>query len=41
LAEFKRPVLMPARVTRAIVAAAMLDEAENSQHPGEIVIPLP
>jgi uncharacterized protein YbjT (DUF2867 family) len=41
LAEFKRPALMPARVTRATVAAAMLDEAEKSQHPGEIVIPLP
>ena len=41
LAEFKRPALMPARVTRATVAAAMLDEAEKSQHPGQIVIPLP
>ena len=41
LAEFKRPALMPARVTRATVAAAMLDEAEKSQHPGEIVVPLP
>ena len=41
LAEFKRPALRPARVTRATVAAAMLDEAEKSQHPGEIVIPLP
>src|SRR5580692_1884441 len=41
LAEFKRPALMPARVTRATVAAAMLDEAEKSQHPGEIVSPLP
>jgi uncharacterized protein len=41
LAEFKRPALMPARVTRATVAAAMLDEAEKSQHSGEIVIPLP
>jgi uncharacterized protein len=40
LAEFKRPALMPARVTRATVAA-MLDEAEKSQHPGEIVVPLP
>ena len=41
LAEFKRPALMPARVTRATVAAAMLDEAEKSQHPGQIVVPLP
>src|SRR6266581_3976289 len=41
LAEFNRPALMPARVTRATVAAAMLDEAEKSQHPGEIVVPLP
>jgi uncharacterized protein YbjT (DUF2867 family) len=41
LAEFKHPALMPARVTRATVAAAMLDEAEKSQHPGEIVVPLP
>jgi hypothetical protein len=41
LAEFKPPVLMPAQVTRATVAAAMLDEAEKSQHPGEIVVPLP
>ena len=41
LAEFIRPALMPARVTRATVAAAMLDEAEKSQHPGEIVVPLP
>jgi uncharacterized protein len=43
LAEFNRPALMPAlmpaRVTRATVAAAMLDEAEKSQHPGEIVVP--
>ena len=41
LAEFNRPALMPARVTRATVAAAMLDEAEKSQHAGEIVVPLP
>jgi len=41
LAEFNRPALMSAQVTRATVAAAMLDEAEKSQHPGEIVIPLP
>jgi hypothetical protein len=27
--------------SRATVAAAMLDEAEKSQHPGEIVVPLP
>jgi uncharacterized protein YbjT (DUF2867 family) len=40
LADFKRPALMPARVTRATVAAAMLDEAEKPQHPGEIVVPL-
>ena len=41
LAAFKRPALMPARVTRATVAAAMLDEAEKSRYPGEIVVPLP
>jgi len=40
LADFKRPALTPARVTRATVAAAMLDEAEKPQHPGEIVVPL-
>ena len=41
LAEFNHPALIPARVTRATVAAAMLDEAEKSQHPAEIVVPLP
>lgn len=30
----------PATVSRATVAAAMLDEAEKQQHPGHIVVPL-
>ncbi|MFI5932003.1 NAD(P)-dependent oxidoreductase [Actinoplanes sp. NPDC051494] len=30
----------PARVSRATVAAAMLDEAENAAHPGAVAIPL-
>ncbi|HEY4460714.1 MAG TPA: NAD(P)-dependent oxidoreductase, partial [Pseudonocardiaceae bacterium] len=32
--------LFPARVSRATVAAAMLDEAEQPQHVGSIAIPL-
>src|ERR1700761_1995797 len=32
--------VFPARVSRATVAAAMLDEAENPQHPGQTLIPL-
>ena len=32
--------LFPARVSRATVAAAMLDEAEHPKHPGHILIPL-
>jgi uncharacterized protein YbjT (DUF2867 family) len=32
--------LFPARVSRATVAAAMLDEAEHPEHPGQILIPL-
>jgi uncharacterized protein YbjT (DUF2867 family) len=32
--------LFPSRVTRATVAAAMLDEAENPAHPGGIALPL-
>jgi hypothetical protein len=32
---------MPARVSRATLAAAMLDEAEQNQHAGEVVVPLP
>lgn len=32
--------LFPARVSRATVAAAMLDEAEDPAHPGAVVIPL-
>jgi len=32
--------VFPARVSRATVAAAMLDEAEDAAHPGVIVIPL-
>jgi uncharacterized protein YbjT (DUF2867 family) len=30
----------PARVSRATVAAAMLDEAENPAHPGAVAVPL-
>jgi hypothetical protein len=30
----------PARVSRATVAAAMLDEAEHSRFPGQIALPL-
>jgi uncharacterized protein len=40
LADFPRPTLMPTRVSRATVAAAMLDEAEKQQHAGQIVVPL-
>ncbi|MFD9738429.1 NAD(P)-dependent oxidoreductase [Umezawaea sp. NPDC059074] len=32
--------LFPARVSRATVAAAMLDEAESGSHPGATVVPL-
>jgi len=32
--------LFPARVSRATVAAAMLDEAEEPRHPGATVVPL-
>lgn len=39
LAEYRRP-LLPPRVSRATVAALMLDEAETGQHPGAIVVPL-
>jgi uncharacterized protein YbjT (DUF2867 family) len=41
LSAFKRPHPMPARVSRATVAAAMLDEAEQSDNAGGVVIPLP
>lgn len=41
LSAFKRPHPMPARVSRATVAAAMLDEAEQGQNPGAVVVPLP
>jgi uncharacterized protein len=41
LSAFKRPHPMPARVSRATVAAAMLDEAEQNHHVGEVVVPLP
>ncbi|MHA6762247.1 NAD(P)-dependent oxidoreductase [Streptacidiphilus sp. PAMC 29251] len=30
----------PARVSRQTVAAAMLDEAENPRHPGQVALPL-
>ena len=32
--------LFPARVSRATVAAAMLDEAESPRYPGTIAIPI-
>lgn len=32
--------LFPASVSRATLAAAMLDEAENQQHAGHVVVPL-
>jgi uncharacterized protein YbjT (DUF2867 family) len=41
LSAFRRPHPMPARVSRATLAAAMLDEAEQHQHAGEVVVPLP
>jgi uncharacterized protein len=41
LPAFKRPRPMPARVSRATVAAAMLDEAEQNHHAGQVVVPLP
>jgi uncharacterized protein len=41
LSAFKRPHPMPARVSRATVAAAMLDEAEHGDHAGGVVVPLP
>lgn len=39
LAELPRPVLPP-RISRATMAALMLDEAEAGKHGGEIVVPL-
>ncbi len=41
LSAFKRPHPMPARVSRATLAAAMLDEAEQNHNAGEVVVPLP
>ncbi len=41
LSAFKRPHPMPARVSRATVAAVMLDEAEQNHNPGGVVVPLP
>ncbi|WP_405494054.1 NAD(P)-dependent oxidoreductase [Nocardia sp. NBC_00511] len=35
-----RPLFLPARVSRATVAAAMLDEAESPRHLGSIAVPL-
>lgn len=40
LSAFKRPHPMPARVSRATLAAAMLDEAEQNHNAGEVVVPL-
>ncbi|MEV0275456.1 NAD(P)H-binding protein [Streptomyces sp. NPDC050610] len=39
LADLRRP-LLPPRMSRASVAALMLDEAEAGRHGGEIVVPL-
>ncbi len=39
LAEYRRSGLLP-RITRATLAAALVDEAENGGHDGEIVVPL-
>lgn len=39
LAGYRRP-LLPPRISRATVAASLLDEAETGGHPGEIVVPL-
>jgi hypothetical protein len=39
LAEAPRR-LFPARVSRATVAASMLDEAESGRHPGKTVVPV-
>ncbi|MET7487616.1 NAD(P)H-binding protein [Streptomyces sp. NPDC005538] len=39
LADVKRPVLPP-HISRATLAALMLDEAEKGGHGGEIVVPL-
>jgi uncharacterized protein len=39
LAGLRRP-LLPLRVSRATVAALMLDEAEKGEHAGKIVVPL-
>nr|BFD88134.1 NAD(P)-dependent oxidoreductase [Streptomyces sp. Xyl84] len=39
LAELRRP-LLPPRMSRASVAALMLDEAESAGHAGEVVVPL-
>ncbi|MFB7595010.1 NAD(P)-dependent oxidoreductase [Streptomyces sp. NPDC056160] len=39
LAELRRP-LLPPRMSRASVAALMLDEAESPAHGGETVVPL-
>ncbi|GCD44382.1 hypothetical protein [Streptomyces paromomycinus] len=39
LADLPRP-LLPPRISRATVAALMLDEAQTSGHGGETVVPL-
>jgi uncharacterized protein len=40
LSAFKRPHPLPGRVSRATVAAAMLDEAEQDQNTRAVVVPL-
>lgn len=41
LPALKRPHPMPARVSRATVAAVMLDEVEQNNNAGAVVVPLP
>lgn len=40
VATFSRHELIPKNITRAMVAAQMLDEAENNRYGGQILIPL-
>lgn len=40
LRDFSRSGLIPKRISRATVAAEMLDEAAHPRHRGQIVVPL-
>ncbi len=40
VATFTRQGLVPKKISRATVAAQMLDEAENNRYSGQIVVPL-